>query len=123
MKKARPWKQKTPEWVETHPRVIDARKKWERGELSNDRMRRIRRIVAGLCVKCTNVAVARHMCAKHAIAKRKQVKLADKKKRDRVRIEKNARAGVPITMHSVKSCSKCGTLRKTAATCNNGVHR
>ena len=123
MKTARPWKQRTPEWVEADPRVIDARAKWERGELSNGSMRRVRHAVAGLCVKCAAVAVTRRMCAKCAIAKHKQTKLAEKKKRNRVRIEKNTRAGMPITMHSVKSCSKCGTLRKDSRTCNNGVHR
>lgn len=123
MKKARPWKQTTPAWVESDARVVDARRKWERGEITYGKMTRVRHIVAGICVKCSSIAVRANMCERHAAIKHAKTKLSEKRRRDRIRIEKNTRAGIPLTMHSVKSCSKCGTLRKTAATCDNGVHR
>lgn len=123
VKKARTYLHKTPAWVESHPRVIDARRRWERGEMSISRMTRIRKMVAGICVRCSGVAVAKKVCAKHLPAERKKQQAARKRAREVIRLEKNARAGIPITMHSVKSCSKCGMLRKTAATCRDGVHR
>lgn len=123
MKKTRPWLLKTPAWVERNARVIDARKRWERGELSAQGLRRVRHIVAGLCGRCNKPLFARGVCEYHYSKVRQRTIMRESVQRGVARIEKNTRAGVPINAHSVKTCRKCGALRKNSATCNNGVHR
>lgn len=123
MRKARIYRQLTPEWVERDARVVEARKRWERGELSTHGLRRVRHIVAGLCGRCSRPLFARGVCEYHFSRVRERAIKRESRQRNAARIEKNTRAGVSVAAHSVKTCGKCGALRKNSATCNNGVHR
>jgi hypothetical protein len=123
MKKTRPWMHKLPAWVERNPRVVNARERWERGELSSEGLYRIRHLAAGLCGRCSRPFFARGVCEYHYDKVRERDIKRSAKARNAARIDKNTRAGVSPDAHSVKSCPKCGTLRKMSSTCNNGVHR
>lgn len=113
--------------ADADPRVIEARARWQRGEISRQRFYQIRRRVAGLCVSCRRPATNGDRCAEHPKPPAKRGPGTWAKRNERLRRQRREALGLPPDAvlppggKGIKrQCKKCGERGHFAKTCTEG---
>lgn len=109
--------------ADADPQVIEARARWQRGEISRQRFYQIRRRVAGLCVSCRRAATNGDRCEQHPKSAPKRGPGTWAKRNERLKRERREARGLPPDAvlplggkgikRTCKQCKEPGHFAKT----------
>lgn len=115
--------------VELDPRVIEARRRLERGEITKQRVYQVTHEAAGLCLACSRLATSKGMCELHQRPRGRSKPMShEARRRDNhaKRVARRAARGLPPDAilgqggpGLKRRCKACGEEGHFAKTCAN----